>query len=154
MHARTQKPLLTIGVIMTSCYSGGWTAVNPMNTTMVAAAGNQEESNSFGCSASGTYGGDVFTKNITNTACDDSPEESVVTFRDWSSRVTVDMEEMLRIGTTPRFAVRDGDTDASFKNATGVWRNRYRQTYETSQRSQPIPKIYSKKIAFSTSEQS
>ena len=96
----------------------------------MAAAQEDEESNSVARSASGRFAGGIFTQAVVNELFRaGSSSEQTIEYKDWTDNVTNEMNQLFAVGANPKFSARDDSWDVKYDEATGIQKATYSQRY-------------------------
>ncbi|RPB23654.1 hypothetical protein L211DRAFT_868529 [Terfezia boudieri ATCC MYA-4762] len=117
---------LSVSLLLTSCYAGGWILNPNVNATILAAADNESESDSWNRSASGRFAGGLFieavAKELVRTATPSygSGGSPPASFERFSSGVESTVEELFSLAAKPVFQVKDTKDATDIQQAFGI----------------------------------
>ncbi|KAF8445116.1 hypothetical protein BGX38DRAFT_1197064 [Terfezia claveryi] len=103
---------LSVSLLLTSCFAGGWILNPNVNATVLAAADHESESDSWNCSASGRFAGGLFieavAKELVRTATPSygSGGSLPASFERFSSGEESIVEELFSLAAKPVFQAK------------------------------------------------
>lgn len=134
-------PKARVTLIMTSCYSGGWTVNPDLNATVMAGSGPGKQSLGWGPSASlGRSSGSIYATAVQRLLCngpperclakenlppnfvDDLDEPQYATYSEFARQIytTLFMTDAFAYRHDIRFSAQDDDWEAFYSRRTGI----------------------------------
>jgi hypothetical protein len=124
-----EETLSPVAIILSSCYSGGWLSTQQ---SVMAAVANDNLSDSYQRSASGSFRGGLFTHAIANTLSKDECRET--DYKGFTENITANLRilfSLLAQENPPVYSAQGNAWSAPQEALTGLSNSQYRDKYNS-----------------------